>query len=488
MGDSSIVYTLDEALSTLGFGNFQALILLYGALGWVAEAMELMILSFIGPGLQSEWDLSSSEESLISTVVFAGMLIGAYLWGHVSDNCGRKKGFLGAAMFNAAAGFFSAFSPNYACLVTLRFIAGIGLGGGYLFTTWFLEFVPTSNRGSWMIIFSSFWTIGSISEALLAWIVMPRWGWRWLLVLSAVPYFIVLLFYKLAPESPRYLSLKGRLKEAQNVLEQAAELNQIKLPRGSLVSDQMLNTEEDLPPAEETHLLSSTKKETYECKRISTSPSLLSLFSRKFFRTTLLLWFLFFGTTFSYYGVILLTSELSSRKKTCGRVSFYLETSQASNLYVDVFVTSLAELPGLVLSAFIVDRVGRKVSMVIMFMLGFLLLFPLVGELERMLTTILLFGARMFVSAAFTVATIYAPEVYPTDIRTSAVGLTTSIGRIGGMICPLVAVGLVSECHQTAAVILFLGMIALSGLSVAFLPFETKGKDLSDSVNEPETK
>lgn len=90
MGDSSAVYTLDEALSAIGFGNFQALILLYGALGWVAEAMELMILSFIGPELQSEWDLSSAEESMISTVVFAGMLIGAYLWGHTSDNWGRK--------------------------------------------------------------------------------------------------------------------------------------------------------------------------------------------------------------------------------------------------------------------------------------------------------------------------------------------------------------------------------------------------------------
>ena len=78
--------------------------------------------------------------------------------------------------------------------------------------------------------------------------------------------------------------------------------------------------------------------------------------------------------------------------------------------------------------------------------------------------------------------------MYPTDIRASAVGLTTSIGRIGGMICPLVAVGLVHDCHQTAAVVLFLTMIALSGLAVAFLPFETKGKDLSDSVYDPETK
>ncbi|KAL3533176.1 hypothetical protein ACH5RR_006697 [Cinchona calisaya] len=487
MGDPSPLYTLDEALSAIGFGNFQALLLLYGALGWVAEAMELMILSFIGPALQSEWDLSSSKESLISTVVFAGMLIGAYLWGHISDNRGRKKGFLGAAVVNAGAGLLSAFSPNYVTLVTLRFVAGIGLGGGYLFTSWFLEFIPTSNRGSWMIIFSSFWTVGTICEASLAWIVMPRWGWRWLLILSSVPYFVVLLFYKLAPESPRYLCAKGRLREANNVLEKAAEINQMRLPSGILVSDQVHNGDDNFSPVEETYPLSSPRKDIYKPKRQSPS-SFVLLFSHKFIRTTLLLWFLYFGNTFSYYGIILLTSELSSGKNKCGLITLHSEGSQDASLYMDVFITSLAELPGLVLSAIIVDRVGRKVSMVIMFALGFTLLLPLIAQQNGELTTTFLFGARMFISAAFTVACIYAPEVYPTDIRASAVGLTTSIGRIGGMICPLVAVKLVSECHQTAAVIMFLTMIFLSGLSVAFLPLETKGRDLSDSVDQPEAE
>lgn len=84
------VYSLDEALSTIGFGNFQGLVLAYAGLGWVAEAMEMMILSFIGREVQVQWGLSSSEESLISTVVFAGMLIGAYSWGLISDTYGRK--------------------------------------------------------------------------------------------------------------------------------------------------------------------------------------------------------------------------------------------------------------------------------------------------------------------------------------------------------------------------------------------------------------
>lgn len=90
MDDQSLVYTLDEALSAVEFGNFQGLVLFYAGLGWFADAMEIMLLSFVGPTVKSEWGLSSSEEGLLTTVVFAGMLLGAYLWGLISDNYGRR--------------------------------------------------------------------------------------------------------------------------------------------------------------------------------------------------------------------------------------------------------------------------------------------------------------------------------------------------------------------------------------------------------------
>lgn len=58
------------------------------------------------------------------------------------------------------------------------------------------------------------------------------------------------------------------------------------------------------------------------------------------------------------------------------------------------------------------------------------------------------------------------------------------MGRIGGMLCPLVAVSLVQGCHQAAAIVLFVGVIFfLSGICVTFFPFETKGRELTDSVS-----
>ncbi|KAH7851353.1 hypothetical protein Vadar_010407 [Vaccinium darrowii] len=481
MADQSIAYSSDEALSTVGFGKFQGLVLAYAGLGWIAESMEIMLLSFVGPAVKSEWGLSSSEESLITTAVFIGMAVGAYAWGFVSDSYGRTKSLLGLAIVTTVAGVLSAFSPNYISLVILRWMVGIGLGGGHVFSSWFLEFVPTPNRGTWMVIFSTFWSVGTVLEAAVAWIIMPSLGWRWLLALSTLPCFALLLFYVLIPETPRYLCMKGRTSEAQAVLEKIAALNRTKLPWGMLTSDHVTDVNEDFYQSEDTHLLTSSKKKTKDSETSSSSP--LVLFSSKLIQTTFLLWLVYFGNTFSYYGIVLLTSELSSEQSKCSSRAVFAENVQDSSLYVDVFITSLAEFPGLVLSAIIVDKLGRKFSMAIMLLLGFVLLLPLVSQQGEILTTASLFGARMFISATFTVACIYAPEVYPTSIRSTGVGIATAIGKIGGMICPLVAVALVSNCHQTAAVILFEVSIVVVGVCVVLFPFETKGRELADSVS-----
>ena len=81
-----------------------------------------------------------------------------------------RRSFLGTALLTSVTGFLSTFSPNYIVLLIFCFFVGVGLGGGSVFTTRFLEFVPTDNRGKWMVVFSTFWTFGTIFEASLAWV------------------------------------------------------------------------------------------------------------------------------------------------------------------------------------------------------------------------------------------------------------------------------------------------------------------------------
>ncbi|MBA0679691.1 hypothetical protein Goari_011446 [Gossypium aridum] len=435
------LYTLDEALESLGFGKFQAFVLAYAGLGWFAEAMEIMILSFIGQAVKSEWGLSSSQESLLSTIVFAGMVIGAYGWGTISDTYGRRTGFLTISIVTSGAGFLSTFSPNYLSLVILRGFVGFGLGGTSVFLSWFLEFVPASSRGMWMIVFSTFWTFGSIFEATLVWIVMAKLNWRWVLALSSMPSFALLFLYGVAPESPRYLCMKGRTGDALRILEKIASVNRTKLPAGVLISSRSTDKAEESTPSED---------------RIPLLPSLSK-------------------NSFSYYGIILLTSKLSTGESGC------FPTIQSSgyllgdSLYVNAFITSIAAL--------LVDRVGRKQTMSIMFGLAFIFLLPLLTRQSAVLTTCLLFGARMNAMATFTVASIYAPELYPTSVRTTGAGVASAVGRIGGMVCPLVSVALVNACHQTEAIAIYLAVIVVSLVCIQLFPYDTKGRELSDTAS-----
>lgn len=169
MEDGDKVFSMDEAFLAVGFGKFQGLLLVYAGIGSVAEAMEMMLLSFIGPAIHSEWGLSPRQESMLTSVVFVGMMVGALLWGIISDSKGRRYGFFATAMITFTAGFLSAFSSNYLTLIALRCLVGVGLGGGPVLSSWFLEFIPAPNRGIWMVIFSGFWTIGTLLEASLAW-------------------------------------------------------------------------------------------------------------------------------------------------------------------------------------------------------------------------------------------------------------------------------------------------------------------------------
>lgn len=147
-----------------------------------------------------------------------------------------------------------------------------------------------------------------------------------------------------------------------------------------------------------------------------------------------------------------------------------------------MFITSFAELPGLVLLAVMIDRLGRKRSMVIMLSAAFVFLIPLAFPQMEGVTTTLLFCARLCITASSTGLCIYAPEIYPTSLRSSGYGTASAVGRVGGMLSPLVAVALVDGCHQAEAIFLFEVIIGLSAIAVSFFPFETSGRSLDDSL------
>ncbi|GAA0169401.1 secondary carrier transporter [Lithospermum erythrorhizon] len=485
MAELSNGFTVDEALSSMGFGNFHVLGLFFAGLGWASSAMALTLLSIILPSVKSEWRLSANEESMITTVVFAGTLVGAYFFGYLSDVYGRRTSIICSVICSGGAVSLAGVSRTYASLLVVIYLFGFGAGGGHVFASWFLEFAPISTRGSATAALSLFYSFGNIVAASLAWMIMPRLGWRWLVSSSCLPPLFVLLLGLIVPESPRYLIMKGKITDAQKVLEKVARFNRTEVPRGSLISSQLTAKDEEhasLELEENSLLLAGKKKDGGSESRLS---SVFLLFSPKLLRTTFLLWLVYFGNVFAYYGIIFLTSQMSSGQNSC-MSSTVVNNDKNATSYGEILLNSLAEVPSALLAAGIVDWAGRKLSLVMTSTLSFILLVPLVCHQSKTVTTALLFGARLFITTGTMVLAVYSSEVYPTSLRSTGVGIATAVGTIGGMVCPLVAVVLIEGCHQGPAIGLFEAVLVLIGVAVVLLPLETKGKTLNDSIPNDE--
>ncbi|CAI0442052.1 unnamed protein product [Linum tenue] len=468
-------YSVDGAIMSMGFGLFQTLMCFYAGMGWVSEAMEMMILSFIGPAVKSEWNLSPDQETVLTVVVFAGMLVGSYLWGFLSDKFGRRNGFLFTAIVTSLAGLFSALAWNYYVLLVARCVVGMGLGGVPVVFTWFLEFIPAPSRGQWMVAFNLFWTLGAILEVGLAWIVMPRLGWKWLVGLSAAPSFLLLVFYYWTPESPRYLCLKGRKDEAFKIMEKVARCNKKSLPPGILLTDHEIEQQEQVHSADSV-------PPAWEDSNLGLVKTLRLLLSRQLARSTVLLWIIFFGNAFSYYGLVLLTTQLN-RSNLCHSSVPKSGGSSAGIDYKNVFIATLAECPGAIAAILLVDRIGRKYSMAGLLLVCSIFVLPLVAHQSSMVTTILLFGARICITGSFAIAFVMAPELYPTSVRSTGFGIASSMGRIGGITAPFVAVSLTERCRQREAVLLFVGIVIIALVATLLIPYDTKGIELTESIS-----
>eukprot|EP00873_Tetraselmis_striata_P016735 jgi/Tetstr1/436999/TSEL_002738.t1 len=473
-------YHVDDALTHVGFGRFQWFMLFYTGVAWAGDAMEMMLLSFLGPFVKCEWGLSPSQESMLTTFVFLGMLIGVNLFGYVSDACGRKIGFFATAVFSAFMGVGSAVAPTYAALVFFRAMVGIGLGGVPVAMTLFMEFMPSANRGKWLVIIESFWTVGTFFEAGIAWLVLPTLGWRWLLGISAIPQVLLVLLYPLLPESPYWLASKGRGGDATKVLARVARVNGGALPPGTLEV-----TAAPTLPSRSSSGGGNTKprgKCGFFQPLCGMCTSLGALYTKDLRRTTLMLHFIWAACSVGYYGLVILTTELhleGGRSCVDGAPTF------DSSDYLNIFITTLAEVPGLILAELTVERLGRRKSMGSTMLLGGASAVFLTFGLSMNAETVFLFLSRCFVLSAFTVIYIYTPEVYPTTSRSLGLGINNAFARMAGMVAPFIAVNLPEAGMEVLAELLLAGLVTLGGAASFLLPFETAGKELTETVQKP---
>jgi MFS family permease len=150
------------------------------------------------------------------------------------------------------------------------------------------------------------------------------------------------------------------------------------------------------------------------------------------------------------------------------------------NDYTDLVSTTMAEFPGLILTAVIIETLGRKRTMALEFGVYSIFMFLLLFCLERRWVTAFIFVARAFISGAFQCVYVYTPEVYPTTLRAIGLGASSSMARLGAIITPFVAQ--VASGDTVYIPICVYGFTALLGVLASLaLPVETRGRQMMDS-------
>lgn len=436
--------SLDPLVERVGYGRFQRRLLWVCGLGWAADAMEVMLVSFALPAMAAEWALSAAQKGLLATALFVGMLAGALIWGRLSDLIGRKLGFMATIGIDSVFGLLSAFSPNFGVFLVLRMLTGFGVGGTLpVDYAVFAEFLPAKDRGKRLVLLESFWAFGTLAAAGLAWLVVPRLGWRALFVVSAIPGVLLFAVRSYVPESPRYLAVSGQQDRAVAVLENVAKIN------GTQLDESAVALAEQLPQDRQ-------------------KSSIIELFSRDLWHTTLLLWSIWFFISIGYYGIF---TWIPSWLRTKG---FALPA-----VYPYAFFMALAQLPGYFSAAYLVERIGRRLT------LGLYLAGSGLGALAFSLAVSPagIVGAALVLSffalGAWGALYAYTPEAYPTVIRTTGIGSASGMTRIAGVIAPFVG-ALLSGQNLVTALLVFGAAYGVAALSAFLLPHETWGTVLED--------
>jgi putative MFS transporter len=436
--------TIGDAIEEIGFGRFQKRLLAVCGVGWAADAMEVIIIAYVIPQVIQEWSLSSGQAGFIGTAIFLGMLLGAWFWGTMSDYIGRKLGFQLTVLIDSVFGFLSALSPGYVWLVILRAITGFGVGGTLpVDYAIFSEYLPKRNRGRYMVLLESFWAVGTIAAAGLAWLIVPRLGWRALLAASAVPGLIVFFIRRYVPESPRYLLVEGREQEAREVLRQVAETNSTEITFDHL-----------------------------EVKRRQESVTVSALWRQRFAKTTLMLWIAWFCISLGYYGTFIWLPNIF-----VDRGFEFLQT------YQNTFLMALAQLPGYFSAAYLIEHWGRKRTLALYLGLSgvFTFLFAVVGGLPFIVGTAMLMA--FFTLGAWGVLYAYTPELYPTETRATGMGAASGMTRIAGALAPILGGWLLTNSLVAALTLYAVSFIVGAGV-VYVLGRETQGQPLTETTGD----
>jgi MFS transporter, putative metabolite transport protein len=403
------------------------------------------ILSIVGVALvqaSPALQLTPAQEGLVGASALIGIFFGGFLGGWLTDIFGRKWLFTIDLISMIVFSVVQFWVADAVWLIIFRLLLGVAVGADYPIATSLLaEFAPRRWRGPLLGAYVTMWFVGAAVAYLVGELLLAYGdGWRWMLASAAVPGLIIVLCRIGTPESPRWLLRKGRVDKANAVLVQV-------YGPGASIDDLGDEVKENLDVGA---LIRSGYGKRMLFITIFWTCSIVPLFA-----------------IYAFGPKILGALNLSKGADTIGSA-----------------VITLMFLVGCVLSLFLVNRIGRRPLLIHSFVWAglamlFLGFFP---EAPAWVIMALFIAYAVFIGGTQILQWIYPNELFPTEIRGSAVGLASSLSRIGAAVgtylVPLSLTGLgIGATMIIGAIVTLVG----AGVSFAWAP-ETRGLTLAESA------
>ena len=403
-------------------GSSQRRTLLAAALGWMLDAFDVMLYSLVVAFIMRDLHMTKQSAGLLNTLTLLASGIGGVLFGFIADRIGRRRALTLSILTYSICSFASGLASSVLALAVIRFLLGLGMGGEWnTGATLVAETWPTQLRARALAVVQSSWAIGYALAALVAGIMLPRTGWRWVFFVGVLPALVTLWIQKGVPES----ELWKRRRVGASATEQP-------------------------------------------------QPGFADLFAVSYRRKTLTLLLMNAFGMFGWWGLFTwIPPYLSLPVEQGGRGFGTLNTTALL-----VFLNLVGMAPGYATFGWVADRLGRRPS-VILYTLSAAALVPLYAA-ARHPAALLLLGALVafFGTGFFSGSGIIGSELFPTSVRARALGFTYNGARAMSSIAPF-TIGRIGQQHGLdSAFYVCACAFLVSGVVASFIP-ETSGTELT---------
>ncbi|MCL6566275.1 MAG: MFS transporter [Acidobacteriia bacterium] len=389
--------------------------LLAGGLGWMLDAMDFMLLAMVLDDVMRHFAVGKDVGGLLSSAGLLASAVGGVLFGFLADRIGRTRALMLSILVFSLASGACGLAQSVAQLVLFRTILGLGMGGEWnTGAALIAETWPAAHRGKALGLMQSCWAIGEMLAAAATLLVLPRFGWRAVFFVGVLPALLVLWIRRHVPEPEIWLARGRRQPVRLRLLWQRSDLR-----RNALLATAM-----------------------NAC------------------------------AMFGYWGLFTwIPTYLKAPVEEGGRGLTVL-TSMTW-----LIVMAIGKWFGYTLFGFAADRFGRRRSYCFYLVVAAALV-PVYGMVSSPLVLLWLGPwVAFFGTGYFSGFGTIASELFPTEIRATAMGLTYNIGRGFSALAPYAVGALALHVGLGAAFLLQAGAFLAAALLALLLP-ETRGKVL----------